>query len=489
MNGTETLHRRNKLLVAILWGMLLLGIVVDTLTGAPTSSIIVLIIVGTVACGMATILTYKRWLEQYVMYFIAAIITLLTLLLIWTGPVITTYFLVFVNLAIMTLYTSFRAIAFSALLGAGLTVYLFLSSYKETLFGDNDPFTIFMYLAFIAVPLLASAKFSERLQAEASAQREKAVAEQAHSQAIIDRLSASLAILNDFSSKLKHNVTSTSGISKEVTVAFAEISKSTETQTGSVAAISESIHIIEQAVASLADRSTEMRSLSASSVKLTADGSAEAKSLETKMDHVRATIDQSVLLMGQLNEQNSRISEIVATIHHISAQTNLLALNAAIEAARAGEHGKGFAVVSNEIRKLADSSRQSTEQIVDILETIRTKTDQASEQVVLGQQTAIESGIAAKQVADALRSLSDNSNKVESQSAQVERSADDLHNQYMKIADEIVTIVGLTEQNTASIKETAASMTTQDSRIQDIVESFLQLDQLAAELNKMTERR
>jgi methyl-accepting chemotaxis protein len=71
----------------------------------------------------------------------------------------------------------------------------------------------------------------------------------------------------------------------------------------------------------------------------------------------------------------------------------------------------------------------------------------------------------------------------------VEQSADDLHHQYVKITGEIVTIAGLTEEHTASIKEMAASMNTQDSRIQEIVESFLQLDQLATELNKMTERR
>ncbi|MDF2723610.1 MAG: methyl-accepting chemotaxis protein [Paenibacillus sp.] len=489
MNESETMRRRNKLLVNIIWGMLILGLGVDYLTGAKASAVLVLLIVGTITCSAATVLTYTRWLERYVMYVVSGTVTLLTMLLIWTSPVNTTYFLVFVNLSIMTLYSSFRAIAFSSLLGYAYTIYLFVSPSKEAVFGTSDPFTIFMYLTFIAIPLLVSAKFSERLQREVSSEREKAVAEQAITQAIIDKLSGSLSILNDFSSKLKQNVTSTSAISKEVTISFDEIAKSTESQTGSVSAISDSIHIIEQAVASLADRSSEMLSLSDSSVKLTADGKTEAGSLETKMDDVREKIDRSVALMRELNEQNSRISDIVASIHHISSQTNMLALNAAIEAARAGEHGRGFAVVSNEIRKLAETSRQSTEQIVEILETIRVKSDQASEQIVLGQQTVIESGLAAKQVAEALHALHGSSSKVEDQSAQVKQSADDLHHQYMKIAEEIVTIVGTTEQNTASIKETAVSMTTQDKRIQDIVESFLQLDQLAAELNKMTERR
>ncbi|MEF3306847.1 methyl-accepting chemotaxis protein [Paenibacillus sp. GYB003] len=476
-------------MVCIIWGMLALGIVVDLLTGAARDSVVVLLVVGTATCGVATMLTWKRWLADYVMYMIASIVTGLTLLLIWSGPVITTYFLVFVNLAIMTLYTHFRAIVFSALLGAGLTTYIWVSPYKEAVFGDNDPVTMYMYLAFIAVPLLVSALFSERLQREVAAKREAAVAEQAKSEAIVDRLSASLTLLNDFSSKLRENVTSTSAISKEVTASFAELSASAETQADSVAAIGESVRIVERAVADLADRTTAMQSLSAGSTRLTDDGGAIAKSLEEQMRRVHETIDRSVALMNELNEQNDRIVDIVSTIRHISEQTHLLSLNAAIEAARAGEYGKGFVVVSSEIRKLAETSQQSTEQIVAILETIRTKTDQAAEQIALGQRTVAQSAVAVKQVADALTALAGNAKTVEHQSGQVKRSADDLHAQYVNIAGEMETIAGLTEQNSAAVQEMAASMTTQDGRIREIEGSFLELDKLAAELRTMTERR
>ncbi|TMV48026.1 chemotaxis protein [Paenibacillus mesophilus] len=485
---SDTLHRRNKLLVNIIWGMLVLGIAVDLLTGASSNSIIVLAIVGFITCGTATIMTYKRWLAEYVMYFIPVIITVLTLLLIMTGPVITTYFLIFVNLGIMTLYSNFRALAFSAILGTGLTIYLFMSPYREPMFGDNSPFTIMMYLAMVAGPLLASTKFSERLQTEAAVQRESAIAEKNRAQAIVDQISSSLHVLNDFSSNLKHNVTSTSSISLEVTSSFSEVTSSMETQTSSISDISESIRAIEREAATLAAGSTEMRVLSESSVKLTKSGSEEADLLMKQIAHVRETIDSSAALMKQLNEQNKQIGDIVATIHHISAQTNLLALNAAIEAARAGEHGKGFAVVSQEIRKLAESSRQSTEQIGAILENIRVKTDDAASQVIIGQQTIVESLQATKQVAEVIRSLSADSMKVEQQSAQVQQSADDMYSQYMKIADEISTIAAATQENMAAIEEMSASMTMQDSRINGIKESFLQLDGLATDLNKMTER-
>lgn len=487
MTRSDTLHRRNKLLVNIIWAMLLLGVGVDFITGAPLRSIIVLVIVGFITCGIATIMTYRRWLSDYVMYFIPIIVSVLTLLLVITGPIITTYFLIFVNLGIMTLYSNFRAVAFSALLGIILSIYLFISPYKTEMFGDNSPVTIMLYLVLIAAPLLASAKFSERLQAEAANQRESAIAEKNRTQAIIDRISASLQVLHGFNSNLKQNVTSTSMISQEVTSAFSEVTSSIETQTTSISDISESIRIIEHTVASLATHSTEMRALSENSVKRTQSGSEGAEQLTKKIDHVHETIDTSVVLMEELNEQNKRISDIVATINHISSQTNLLALNAAIEAAQAGEHGKGFAVVSSEIRKLAESSRQSTEQISQILENIRVKTDQAAEQIIRGQQTIVESRDVTKHVTEVMNSLSGDSMKVEEQSAQVQLFADQVHSQYTKIAEEIGTIAGTTEENMAQIEEMAASMTTQDNRISDIKQSFLQLDELATDLNKMTE--
>lgn len=86
-----------------------------------------------------------------------------------------------------------------------------------------------------------------------------------------------------------------------------------------------------------------------------------------------------------------------------------------------------------------------------------------------------------------MRSIAADSGRVEQQSAHVDRSADDLQNQYKKMTDQIVTIASITEQNMASIQEMSASMTTQDARVQQIVDSFLQLDKLAADLKRMTQ--
>lgn len=489
MNYNDTLYRRNKLLVKIVWGMLTLGIAVNLMTGAGMDSNIVLAVVGSLTCGAATLMTYKRIMEKYVMYIISSIITLLTLLLIQTGPVITTYFLVYVNLTIMTLYSNIRAITFSTVIGACLTAYLLVSPYKDPLFTNNASLTICLYLGLIATPLIVSTWFSEQLQKEAKIQRENAEIERDRSQSIVDQAADSLTVLNNFSSNLKTNIQSTSQISSEVTDSFSTIAISMGEQTSSVSEISNSIQTVEQGMASLVQGTSDMHLLSKSSAQLASGGNGDAQLLIKHMENMNESIQSAVAIMNELKEQSRQIGDIVATIRGLSNQTNLLALNAAIEAAHAGEAGKGFAVVASEIRKLAETSGQSTEEVRVILESIQEKTNQAAEQISIGQHIAAESGIAAEQMAEKLEVLTTNSSEVEAQSVQVQDSAKGLHQEYFKIADEIVTVAAITQQNMASVQEMSASMTTQDKQFRDIADSFVQIDNLASELQSLIERK
>lgn len=488
MSAAELLHKRNRLLVRILWAMLVLGLVVDFLTGAEADSIIILASAGGAICAIATVLAMKQLWAKYQMYFVCASIMFLTILLIHSGPVITTYFLVYVNLALMTLYNNYRPIVFAGFLGAGLTVYLDVIVPELNVFGNNDPITLYMYLIMVTFALAFSSRFSEKLMIEM--QNKEQAAEEARSrvETMLSHITDSVSVLTSFSSELKQNVMQTGAISREVTSSFGEITASAETQTRSVSDISDSIQSVERVVQVVVENSASMEERSIKNASLTKDGDEQVGALSEMMKQVHGIIRTTVALMDELDKHNGRISDIVQTINEISNQTNLLALNAAIEAARAGEHGRGFAVVSGEVRKLAESSQRSTEEITVILSTIQTKTAEVAEQVHLGSIAVDNSLTAANRVEFVMGNVSENMEEVRSSSEQLAQAAAKLRSDYSSIAGEMTTIAGITEENMASVEEITASLDNQDSKIASIVESFQELDALIGRLKSTTEK-
>jgi len=127
------------------------------------------------------------------------------------------------------------------------------------------------------------------------------------------------------------------------------------------------------------------------------------------MNHVREQMELIAETVVRLSEQSQAIGEIIASVNDLAEQSNLLAVNASIEAAKAGEHGRGFAVVAQEIRNLANQSKESTAQIRTILNDIQRATtatvmaaEQGSKAVDTGVRQVNQSGEAIRSLAESI---------------------------------------------------------------------------------------
>lgn len=212
-------------------------------------------------------------------------------------------------------------------------------------------------------------------------------------------------------------------------------------------------------------------------------GQAVAKAV-TQMTQIESTVNSSAKVVSKLGEQSKEIGEIVGTISGIASQTNLLALNAAIEAARAGEQGRGFAVVADEVRKLAEQSQEAAKKIATLIGEIQIDTDKAVTAMNVGTQE-VKTG--AEVVSVAVNTFGDIAKLVFEVASQVETTSEAMG----KMVEESKNIVQASEQITKISDRTSAeaenvSAATQEqlASMEEIAGASQSLAQLAEELQQ-----
>ena len=205
---------------------------------------------------------------------------------------------------------------------------------------------------------------------------------------------------------------------------------------------SHSISEMNDGIQQIAENSEEMLQLTEKTSSLTHKGEEFIDHVVGQMNQIQQTVSKASDSIHSLRERSNEISQIIEIITGVAEQTNLLALNAAIEAARAGEHGKGFAVVADEVRKLAEESKRSAGQITKMIHHIQMETnesvqmmDEENLQVVEGLKETEEANQAFKLISHAMGEVTE---KVVEVSASVE--------QMMAVSNQILESINLAKK-------------------------------------------
>ncbi len=188
------------------------------------------------------------------------------------------------------------------------------------------------------------------------------------------------------------------------------------------------------------------------------------QSIETNVSHIADLIEE-------LGNNSKEIGTIIATISEIAVQTNLLALNAAIEAARAGEHGRGFAVVADEVRKLAEQSQQAAGEISERISKIQSSTDEAVsamhsglQEVIEGTKTVQSAGTSFQGIVGMVEKVASNSSSMQEAVAKLNGSIQEINSAIAQIdeksravSEDAQSVSAATEEETASMHEIASA--------------------------------
>ncbi|MGL6380981.1 methyl-accepting chemotaxis protein [Aeromonas caviae] len=287
----------------------------------------------------------------------------------------------------------------------------------------------------------------------------------------IDRMQGALA---ELVSEISGSVSQLSSAVEEVSAISEQSAKGMASQQGEVSQVATAMNEMQSTVNEVARNTTDAMGAAKQASRTSTQGNQVVRSAIGSIEQVSRQIEQAGSVVQQLETDSASISMVLDVIRGIAEQTNLLALNAAIEAARAGEQGRGFAVVADEVRSLAQRTQASTAEISKMIEVLQERTAEAGSAMQLSRQQMQESVELAREA---------------------ESSIDSINGAVTQITDMNTLIATATEQQNAVTEElnrsivkihTAADENAQGA--QQTAQACVELSRLATSLHHMTQR-
>lgn len=266
----------------------------------------------------------------------------------------------------------------------------------------------------------------------------------------------------------------------EVATTIDQVAHGSSEQAQDIAQGVEAIEELAASIGNISSLTSEMNNVSGDSYKLSGKGLEIVNVLTAKTEESNNYSGKVMMAIEDMNSSAEEIGQITVTINSIADQTNLLALNAAIEAARAGEAGRGFSVVAEEIRKLAEQSAVATKQIHELIIKVRDKSIMAARTMGDAKFVVDSQTEAVGQTKDIFNSISSAVRELKHQADQISKSIEETDSQKDQILDKMQSISAVSEEASASTEEVSAAT-------EEVTATISEFGNTAKELRELVE--
>ncbi len=276
--------------------------------------------------------------------------------------------------------------------------------------------------------------------------------------------------------------------SQEVSSTIDIIAKGTEEQSHHVQQSSLAAQQMASTAQEVATESQRAASHSTKASERAKAGEDIIQNVREKILNVKDTVDASADTVRRLGVKSQQIGKITDVIRGISRQTNLLALNAAIEAARAGEHGRGFSVVADEVRALAEQTTESAIQIVEMIDEIQKETKAAVEAMESGKIVVDEGAALANQASEAFKAIMDSVTQTVQTIQEIAAAAQQQAASSEEMTSTMAGVEEIAQRNATAAQQVAAATEQQRATMEELAKSSSELVKMAEHLTSMVGR-